>query len=137
MSGRAFVDTNVLVYCYDSDEPDKRARALEVLAGSEPDLVLSTQVLQEFYVAATRRLARPVDPETAARAVGKLAELPVVQIDARMVVAAIATSRRHRLSLWDSLILRAALEAGCERVLTEDLQHGFELDGLRVENPFA
>lgn len=138
MTARSFIDTNVLVYCFDSDEPAKRERALAIMDGAEgSDLVVSTQVLQEFYVTVVRKLANPLPEADAEQAVADLALLPVVRIDARMVLLAIATSRAHRLSLWDALVLHAAIEAGCTRLLTEDLQHGFELDGVRVENPFA
>jgi predicted nucleic acid-binding protein len=138
MSGKSFVDTNVLVYCFDVSEPAKRKRALAILDGDRDvgDLVLSTQVLQEFYVTVTRKLKRPLPAPDAAAAVRELANLSVVQIDLAMVLAAVADCQTHQLSLWDTLILRSALTASCERVLTEDLQHGFLFGSLRVENPF-
>ena len=141
MSDRVFVDTNVLVYCFDRGEPEKRARALEVLNElKEPSkgkqLVLSTQVIQELYVTLTRKLKPSMSELDAERVVAKLAELPIVPIDRAMVLSAIGTSRRYQLSFWDSLILQAAFTSGCRRVLTEDLQDGFELEGVIVENPF-
>ncbi|HMG55307.1 MAG TPA: PIN domain-containing protein [Kofleriaceae bacterium] len=138
MSGRSFVDTNVLVYCFDAGEPAKRKRALAILEGDSDvgDLVLSTQILQEFYVTVTRKLKRPLSARDAAAAVDELARLPVVQIDLEMVLASIADCQKHQLSLWDTLVLRSAVTADCERVLTEDLQHGFVFGSLRVENPF-
>jgi len=138
MSDRSFVDTNVLVYCFDAGEPVKRKRALALLEdeSSVGDLVLSTQVLQEFYVTVTRKLKRPLTASEAAAAVQELAKLPVVQIDLAMVLSSIADCQTYQLSLWDTLILRSALAANCERVLTEDLQHGFVFESLRVENPF-
>jgi predicted nucleic acid-binding protein len=138
MSGKSFVDTNVLVYCFDASEPAKRKRALAIVDGDTDvgDLVLSTQVLQEFYVTVTRKLKRPLSSSEAQAAVEELAKLPVVQIDLAMVLSAIADCQAHRLSLWDTLILRSALTAHCDRVLTEDLQHGFQFEAVRVENPF-
>lgn len=138
MSGRSFLDTNVLVYCFDLGEPAKRKRALAILDGDTDvgDLVLSTQVLQEFYVTVTRKLKRPLPAADAAAAVQELATLSVVQIDLAMVLSAVADCQAHQLSLWDTLILRSALTANCDRVLTEDLQHGFSFGSLRVENPF-
>ena len=138
MSARSFVDTNVLVYCFDLAEPGKRKRALAIMDGDVDvgDLVLSTQVLQEFYVTVTRKLKRPLSPARAASAVQELARLSIVQIDVSMVLSAIADCQTHPLSLWDTLILRSALSASCERVLTEDLQHGFLFESVRVENPF-
>ena len=136
MSGRCFVDTNVLVYCHDRGEPKKRRQALALLASSERDFVVSTQVLQEFYVTVVRKLAKPLDEASAEAAVRDLAQLPVVTVDAPMVLAAIATSRAHQLSLWDALILQAAVAGGCSEVLTEDLHIGFQLGPVTVRNPF-
>ena len=135
---KVFFDTNVLVYLFDSGSPRKQARAQELL-GSHTDageLLLSTQVLQEFYVAATRKLATPLDEETAYATVRELATLPVVQIDAGMVLAAIQRSRRNKLSLWDALVVQAAIEGGASTLYTEDLQDGAVLDGLRIVDPF-
>jgi predicted nucleic acid-binding protein len=137
--GRVFLDTNVLVYLFDDDSPTKQQTAQEILtaAGQMGTLVLSTQVLQEFYVTATRKLARPLSEEAATEAVNELLKLPLVEIDAEIILLAIRLSRRHRISLWDALIIEAAARAGCERVLTEDLQHGWEVRNLRIENPFG
>lgn len=138
MSARAFLDTNVLVYCYDRREPRKQTRALEIMQGAwRPiDVVLSTQVLQEFYVVVTRKLANPISAEHAEEAVAELAALPVVPCDAALVRTSIALARRYQLSLWDALILEAARTGSCECVLTEDLQDGLQVEGVRVENPF-
>lgn len=135
MAERVFLDTNVVVYCHDDSAPEKRARSAEILEGDD-QLVVSTQVLQEFYVTVTRKLSRALSETDAERAVQDLAALTVVRIDTALVLAAVATSRRHRMSLWDALILQAALAGGCRKVLTEDLQDGFELGSVRVENPF-
>jgi predicted nucleic acid-binding protein len=97
---------------------------------------VSTQVLQEFYVTVTRKLRVPLAEERAAAAARGLASLAVVGIDKPLVLAAMDTSRHARLSLWDALIIEAARDAGCERVLTEDLSHGQVIRGVRVENPF-
>ena len=139
MSGISFFDTNVLVYLFDSGSLTKQKRARELLeceikAGHA---ILSTQILQEFYVAVTRKLADPLDDETAERAVRDLAALPVVSVDTPMIFGAIARSRRERISFWDSLIIEAALAGGATRLYSEDLQHGRAIDGLRIENPFA
>lgn len=135
---KAFFDTNLLVYLFDADAPSKQARAREVLdrevrAGRA---VLSTQVLQEFYVTVTRKLGRPLAPDVAYRAVADLSALPLVQVDRQTILSAIQRCRRDRLSFWDALIVQAALTAGAEILYTEDLQHGRVMDGLQVENPF-
>lgn len=138
MSGRRFVDTNVLVYLFDADAPAKRERARELLAsdGVEGRLVISTQVLQELFVTLTRKLAVPLAPDRALTVLDSLDELPVTTIDRPLVRAAAELSIRHRISLWDALIVEAARAGGCLVLLTEDLQHGWEVAGIRVENPF-
>jgi predicted nucleic acid-binding protein len=138
MSGRVFVDTNVFVYLFASDEPDKQttARGVLVRAAGETRLVVSTQVLQEFYVSVTRKLAQPLPPSQAVEATRRLAAYQVIQVDPPMIFRAIAASQQEKVSFWDALIIRAALESGCELLLSEDLQHGRRLESLRIENPF-
>lgn len=138
MSERSFVDTNVVVYLFDRAERTKRAVARRLLDGAEPgSLVVSTQVLQEFYAVTTRKLAQPLDPQDAATAVEHLSELPVVGSDAAFVRAAIRLSQAANLSVWDGLIVQAAIVGGCTRILTEDLYEGAVIEGIHVENPFA
>lgn len=98
--------------------------------------VLSTQVVQEFYVAVTRKVAVPLQPEVAEDVVRNLSVLPVVRIGSEIILTAIGRSRRLQFSFWDALIVEAALTGGADRLLTEDLQHGQVIDGLRIENPF-
>ena len=138
MSDRVFVDSNVWVYAVDADEPVKQAGARAVLDPPTSDtLVTSDQVLGEFYVTVTRKLARPVADDIAARMVDRMAQLPVVSIDADGVQAAITGSQSWRLSYWDALIVVAAQSAGCSRLLTEDLADGSTYGSVRVENPFV
>lgn len=137
MTERSFVDTNVLVYRIDRADQGKQERARQVIEDAAPgSLVISTQVLQEFYAVATRKLAQPLDEEDAAAAVRHLSELPVVSSDAAFVNAAIGISRFERLSIWDALVVQAAVVGGCDRILSEDLADGVLLRGIRVENPF-
>ncbi len=137
MTDRTFVDTNVWVYALDDDEPAKQTRARQVLVpGPETDFVISAQVLGEFFVVVTRKLARPVPLGEADLLVERMAQLPVVGIDASLVRAAIATSRACAISYWDALIIAAAEAAGCRRILSEDLAHGETYGSVRVENPF-
>ena len=134
-----FFDTNVVVYLFDADSPDKRkkARALFQRHTEAGDILLSTQVLQEFYVAVTRKLARPLDAAAAAEAVSSFAELPMVQIDSALIVSAIHRSRNNQLSFWDALIVQAAIEGHASTLYSEDMQHGQMQDNLRVVNPFS
>lgn len=138
MSDRVFLDTNIFVYLYDSDQPDKqaRARALVERFGLSGDIVISTQVLQEFYASVTRKFVRQLSEEQILLATRNLGSLPVVQVSVGMIFEAISLGRRFRLSFWDSLILQAALDSECSLLVTEDLQHGQRIGGLRVENPF-
>ncbi len=138
MTEPTFVDTNVWVYAVDAADPYKRARAAEAIAPAPGrDLVISTQVLTEFYAVVTRKLAMPVPVEDAEAMVRQLAVLPVVAIDSSLVVSAIAGSREWQISIWDALILRAAEVAGCRRLLTEDLADGMTYGSIVVDNPFA
>ena len=139
MSDRVFVDTNVFVYLHDESEPVKQKAAAERLAAEQrrSELVVSTQILQELYVALTRGPEPIRLPEDAERAVRDVARMTVVQIDPTLVFEAIAASRRHQLSFWDALVIEAGRAAGCDTILTEDLSHGQKLGGVVVENPFA
>ena len=138
MTDPVFVDTNVWVYAVDRADPAKRRRALAVTApASDRELVVSTQVLAEFYSVVTRKLATPLSPDDAEAAVQQLLRLPVVALDAPLVEAALAGSRQWQISIWDALVLRAAEAAGCRRILTEDLQDGASYGSVVVENPFA
>jgi predicted nucleic acid-binding protein len=138
MNGRSFVDSNVVVYSVDAnpDERAKRETAMALLASEPDDLVISTQVLQEFYVVVTRKLAYPLDEERAARALRGLAKLDVVGVDVPLVMAAAETSRTAKLSVWDALIIEAARQAGCARVFSEDMSDGQVIRGVTVKNPF-
>ncbi len=139
MAVRTFLDSNVLVYSVDESPAEKIKHTLAVglLSGHTEDLVISTQVLQEFYVVTTRKLEHPLSEERAARAVRGIAKLDVVGVDVPLVLAAVDTSRMAWVSLWDALIIEAASRAGCDRVLSEDLNAGQVIRGVRVENPFA
>lgn len=137
MPARSFLDTDVLVYTDDGDEPEKQAAALDLveqlrLAGSG---VVSTQVLQEYFVVATRKLAVPA--AIARRKVELLARFEVVLPDVELVLAAIDLNRLHEISFWDALIVSAAKAANCATLYTEDLHHGASLAGLEIVNPFA
>jgi predicted nucleic acid-binding protein len=135
-SGSAFLDTNVLVYFFDESTPEKAEIAREILRTVRP-LVLSTQVLQEFYVVATRKLEPPFTGDEAVSVIEGLAELEIVRPDVRTIIAAARLATEATISFWDALILRAASDAGCERLLSEDLAEGAIHAGVRVENPFA
>lgn len=135
---RTFVDTNVFAYLFDDSEPQKQATAGTRLEQEqrEREIVVSTQVLQELYVALTKGKSPIASPELAERAVREVSTYTVAQVDTTAVFAAISVSRRSRISFWDALILRAAADSGCSVLLSEDLNDGQVIEGVRVENPF-
>ena len=138
MNGRVFVDTNVFVYLFDRDAPAKQAVARRILQaeGRAGRLVLSTQVLQEFYVTVTRKLGKPLSATDGANAAKDLCTFDVVDVDRDMVIRSMALSRTAQLSFWDALIIEAARTRGCDRVLTEDLRDGRQFGQLTITNPF-
>lgn len=136
MSAPIFVDTNVLLYAADTADEEKHRAAtawrLELWKSRRGRV--SYQVLQEFYVQAVRK-----SPQTAEAAEAEVRDLfawdPVV-VDASVIEAAWRLRKRFSLSFWDALIVGAAQAAGCSHLLTEDLSHGQDLDGVRVVSPF-
>ncbi len=131
-----FLDTNILVYAID-ESSQKRRKAEQVLrkAAADGTGVISTQVLQEFYVNATRKLG--VSPAEAQDMVRDLRNLDVVTVTADLIEESIGISVANQLSFWDALVLAAAKAARCSTLVTEDLSHGSRLVGIRIENPFA
>lgn len=133
-----FADTNVLLYAIsrDPEEQAKATRANELL--SARDLGLSVQVLQEFYVQATRESrADRLTHEQAAALVDSFRRFPVQETTVGIVLSAMSTARRFDISYWDAAILEAARTLSCEVVLSEDLGDGQDYAGVRVENPFS
>lgn len=136
MSGRSFFDTNVLVYIDDDADPVKQRRASELFIEHRRDRtgVVSLQVLQEYFVVATRKLG--IDAERAQRKVELIAEFDVVAPDVQDILSAIDLHRLHRFSFWDSLILQSAKIAGCSILFSEDFENDRRIQGFRVVNPF-
>jgi len=136
MSGKVFLDTNVFVYAHDQAAADKQRRCREVIsqATESGEGVISTQILQEFYVAATRRLGVP--PLAVKGVMKTLSVFEIVQVTPDLIQEAIDCSILNEVSFWDSLVLAAAAAAGCSTVLTEDLNTGQTILGVKVQNPF-
>ena len=137
MPGKVFLDTNILSYAEDAASPDKQRRCREVIAqlASAGDGVISTQVMQEFFVAATRKLG--VAPLAAKAVIKSFRVFEIVQVSPELIHEAVDCSILNQLSFWDSLILAAAAAAGCGIVYTEDLQPGRTILGVNVQNPLA
>ena len=132
---KIFLDTNILVYTVDHNDPAKMNEARQVLADLRQDgsPVISTQVMQEFYVTVTQKLH--VDPLMAKRMLGTFATLEKVLIDEELINEAIDCSILDQLSFWDALIVVSAKRARCTELWTEDLSHGQLLRGVKVQNP--
>lgn len=136
---REFVDASVLVYAHDRTAGDKHARAVELMdrLWLEETGQLSVQVLQEFFVTITRKVAEPLDAQAAEALVKEFKAWPVFSPATDDVLAAIAASRSARLSFWDAMILHAAAESGCEICWSEDLNDGQRWRGVQIRNPFG
>ena len=138
MTGRTFVDTNVLIYAHDVDAGAKRQTAQAILRElwSERTGTLSIQVLQEFYVTVTQKLVKPLPRSEARQIVRDYAEWVASPTTAQTVIRASEIAEVWKLSFWDSLILAAAEEQDCSTVLTEDLNPGQTVAGIQIVNPF-
>jgi predicted nucleic acid-binding protein len=132
----AFFDTNIFIYADDASAPAKQAHAIQLIANYQRSglLVISIQVLQEYFAAATRKLG--VDPETAQQKVQLLTRARVVRFVEGDVIAAIELHRLNRISFWDAMIVHAARLAGSDLLYSEDFQHGAIVAGVRINNPF-
>jgi len=139
MSGnRRFVDTNILLYAHDDSAGGKhvQARTLVEQLWESRDGCLSVQVLQEFFVNATRKIAKPLTAETAKEIVADYSRWYLHVPAADDVLAAIGIHQRTGISFWDAMIVRSAAEVGCTVLYSEDLNAGQDYSGVRAENPF-
>jgi len=138
MSGE-FVDTNVLVYAHDSGAGPKRVRAATLLErlGDERRGLVSSQVLMEFYVAATRKLPRRLDHRTAAAIVRDFGTWPVFLPGVGDILEGARLAQRYRIHFWDGMIVRGAAALGADVIWTEDLNPGQRYEGVVVRNPFV
>jgi predicted nucleic acid-binding protein len=134
-----FLDTNVLAYAHDRSETHKQpiAQALLEDLWRTRSGVLSTQVLQEFYVVATRKFDPPMRRGAAREIVVLYGTWPIVQVDLALILAASKLEERHGFSFWDALVVEAARRSGATRLMTEDLQAGRRIGGVSIENPFT
>lgn len=134
--GKVFIDANVFVYALDGRYPDKQRMAAKALRTVEAEGtgVISTQVLQETYVAGTTKLG--IAPHEMKEALNTLLSLELVHIDVDLIQTAIDCSILNRLSFWDSLIIVSAEKSLCSELWTEDLNHGQMISGVRINNPF-
>ena len=133
MASLTFLDTNVLAYLYDDGQPDKQAKAARAVDSVE-GAVISTQVLLELFSVLTGKLH--VMPRDAMTVIEDLMHLQVVPADVHLVREAITLTIESEISQWDAMLVTAAARAGCDVLLTEDLNHGQVIAGVRIVNPF-
>ena len=138
MSDKTFVDTNVLIYAYDVDAGAKHELAKDALSElwNQRSGVVSIQVLQEFYVNATRKIARPL-LKRAAQSVVSLYAAWCMETTPAEITAAFRIEKESRISFWDALIVASAAKAGTVRILSEDMNARQIIAGIRIENPFG
>jgi predicted nucleic acid-binding protein len=136
MSAKVFLDSNILAYAQDKASPDKRKASRKLIAElvESGDGVISTQVLQEFYVTATRKLG--VDALAAKGILKTFSVFEIVQVSPSLIHEAVDCSVLNSLSFWDSLVIAAAASAGCSTVYSEDMNSGQRILGVKVQNPF-
>lgn len=134
-----FVDTNVLIYAHDVSAGQKHARAKKLLQDLWETRAgcLSVQVLQEFYVNVTGKLAKPLPPDTASRIVAHLSAWDVHRPSINDVLHAIQLQQRYQVSFWDAMVLTSALQLGCHTLWSEDLNPGQRYGRVTVMNPFT
>ncbi len=134
-----FIDTNVLLYAYDTSEQLRHEPAHQLVArlGRDREAAISVQVLQEFYVNATRKIAAPLSPDEARTRLRLFSRWSVHSPLAADVLAATAVQEEHQLSFCDAMIVRSAAQLGCERLWSEDLNDGQIISGVRITNPFT
>jgi len=136
---RKFVDTSILVYAHDASAGAKHRQAKQLLEDlwDSGEGALSVQVLQEFYVAITRKVPRPVSPILARQAVAALGVWPVHTPGANDVLGAIDIQHEYAVSFWDAMIIQSALQLGCAGIVSEDLNPGQLYRGIPIINPFG
>ncbi len=136
MTAECLLDTNVLVYSVDAtpENRNKKARAIELIRAA--DFGLSAQVLQEFYVTVTRKLAKPMAPASALKFLDRFRAFPVVSVDSGLVIEGVRNSLKYQISYWDGTILAAAERLRAQTIYSEDLNHGQRYGSIEVLNPF-
>ncbi len=135
--GPFFLDSNILIYAFDTAEPAKRTRSRALIESLPPSaIVLSAQVLNEFYFTVTRKLRPALPAATAEEAVRGLGGFRILPVDYRLSIAAMGLVRKHQLSIWDALIVESAIDGGCRTLFSEDFQDGRKYGALKVTDPF-
>lgn len=137
MADLTFIDTNILIYSVDRADPTKQEIAISLIANLAESRkgIISTQVLQEFYSAATRKLG--ISPRIAKKHLQDFQIFDVIQTTTSLIEQSIDISILHKISFWDALIVAAAHQASASNILSEDLNHGQIIEDIQIQNPFA
>lgn len=135
---KIFLDTNIMVYAYDTSAGEKHALAKEIVSKlwATATGVLSTQVLQEFFVSVTKKVPKPLEVALEKKIVRDFLKWEVVINDGESVLDAIDIHKKYHYSFWDSLIVEAALKSRCDVLYSEDLSHNQVVEVITIENPF-
>jgi len=133
-----FVDTNILVYAYDTSAGEKYVRAAAIIKNlwKSGRGIISTQVLQEFFVTVTRKIAKPLDSSAAKQIVKDYLVWKTIVVNGEIILEAIDILTDHKYSYWDSVIIASAIEAGASKLFSEDLSDRQKIKSLTIENPF-
>lgn len=136
---RAFLDTNILVYAFDSSADNKHKVAKQIMIDlwNSGRGMLSTQVLQEFYVTVTQKIPKPLDRNLAVQAIKDLLHWDVVVNDGNALIDAVDIQSRYKYSFWDAMIIQAAIRGGADLILSENLDSGSKIQGVILKNPFV
>jgi predicted nucleic acid-binding protein len=140
MSGaKTFLDTNIVIYAYDASAGLKHEIARQIMTDlwTSGNGILSTQVLQEFYVNVTRKIPKPLDTDLARQIVADLLKWDVVVNGGDSILDAIDIQKRHNFSFWDAMIISSAVTGGAVTLLSEDLTDGQIIGGVAIRNPFT
>lgn len=138
MKDKIFVDTNILIYAHDLDAGAKHDVAISIIEKIWEEItgIISTQVIQEFYVNVTRKIPKPITPVLARGIILNYFSWHIEAIEPNTILLASEIEERHVLSFWDSLIIATACQSNAGKILTEDLNHGQVIEGVLIENPF-
>ena len=138
MKDKVFLDTNILIYAHDIAAGRKHDVAVSIIEKiwEEETGIISTQVIQEFYVNVTRKIPNPITPVQARGIIINYFSWQVEAIEPHTILAASEIEEKHVLSFWDSLIIATASQSNTRKILTEDLNHGQTIEGVLIENPF-
>jgi predicted nucleic acid-binding protein len=138
MKDKIFVDTNILIYAHDLDAGAKHDVAISIIEKiwEEKTGIISTQVIQEFYVNVTRKIPNPITPVLARGIILNYFSWHIESIEPHTILMASEIEERHVLSFWDSLIIAAACQSNAGKILTEDMNHSQVIEGVLIQNPF-